>query len=91
MTLLTVLPRSRTDNLKGRGATLTAYQYGHNIVGRQFGSSTFLMTVQEFDDSLRENATNLSKRVPSAHERGNIVADRWFAGANSNGQRVITR
>ncbi len=23
MTLLTVLPRSRTDNLKGRGATLT--------------------------------------------------------------------
>ncbi|MCK1658545.1 ribbon-helix-helix protein, CopG family [Bradyrhizobium sp. 151] len=24
MTLLTVLPRSRTDNLKGRGATLTA-------------------------------------------------------------------
>ncbi|MCK1335478.1 hypothetical protein IVB38_05375 [Bradyrhizobium sp. 38] len=34
-----------------------AYQYGHNIVGRQFGSSTFLMTVQEFEDSLRENAT----------------------------------
>jgi hypothetical protein len=38
MTLLTVLPRSRTDNLKGRGATLT-YEAAGGVVLRNLFQS----------------------------------------------------
>jgi glycosyltransferase involved in cell wall biosynthesis len=55
-----------------------AYQYGHNIIGRQFGNSTFLMTVQEFEDSLHENAINALEENSIRAWTWEIVADRWF-------------
>ncbi|VIO69114.1 hypothetical protein CI1B_25150 [Bradyrhizobium ivorense] len=36
MTLLTVLPRLRTNNLKGLGATLTLETVRANLLDRQF-------------------------------------------------------
>jgi len=55
-----------------------AFQYGHNIVGRQLGNSTFLMTVQEFEDSLHENAVDLLEGNAIRARTWEIVADRWF-------------
>jgi hypothetical protein len=55
-----------------------AYQYGHNIIGRQFGNSNFLMTVQEFEDSLHENAINALEENSIRAWTWEIVADRWF-------------
>ncbi|WP_407119859.1 glycosyltransferase family 2 protein [Bradyrhizobium sp. STM 3561] len=56
-----------------------AYQYGHNIVGRQFGKSTFLMTVQEFEDSLHENTIDPLEENAIRARTWEIVADRCFA------------
>lgn len=55
-----------------------AYQYAHNIVGRRLGSSTFSMTVEEFEDSLDMNATDHADKRAIRARTWEIVADSCF-------------
>jgi hypothetical protein len=55
-----------------------AYQYAHNIVGRRLGNSTFSMSVDEFEDSLDQNAANDIEKLTIRARTWEIVADSWF-------------
>ena len=55
-----------------------AYQYAHNMVGRNLGNSTFLLSVDEFEDSLHENAIDPLEENAIRARTWEIVADCWF-------------
>jgi glycosyltransferase involved in cell wall biosynthesis len=55
-----------------------AYQYGHNILGRKLGESTFSMSVEEFESSLQENADSSLEANIIRARTWEIVADGWF-------------
>jgi hypothetical protein len=55
-----------------------AYQYAHNIVGRKLGNSTFSMSVEEFETSLEENATDHAEKTAVRARTWEIVADSSF-------------
>jgi glycosyltransferase involved in cell wall biosynthesis len=55
-----------------------AYQYAHNVVGRQLGTSTFSMSVEEFENCLHENAIDCHEENVIRARTWEIMADYWF-------------
>ena len=55
-----------------------AYQYAHNILGRKLGESTFSISVEEFESSLRKNTSDDLEANIIRARTWEIVADGWF-------------
>jgi glycosyltransferase involved in cell wall biosynthesis len=55
-----------------------AYQYAHNMLGRTLGESRYSMTVEEFESSLQNNASDPLEADIIRARAWEIVADGWF-------------
>jgi O-antigen/teichoic acid export membrane protein/glycosyltransferase involved in cell wall biosynthesis len=55
-----------------------AYQYAHNMVGRRLGNSAFSMSLEEFERSLDQNATDHVDKLAIRARTWEIVADSCF-------------